>query len=761
MKKGKNIIGYNPETGEPIYEAPAQPVVEAPVEQPAEVPAAEAPVAQPAEVPAAEAPVAQPEAPVQPVEQPATPVAPIQPIKRSKKDIIGYNPETGEPIYKELAPGEKPKKSHKGLIIGIILALVLIAVAVVVLILVLGKKSGKSDEEYQTIIDDYGKSAERAISRYVDNEDELPTFNDIKKDIFYADYEIECDTIYINYDGTIYLAACSVDGKKIDKDITYGRKKEKPPVEDKITVYKIEYKNNTSYYIYDDVKNKNKVTADAKVYAEYNCENEGCYGYTYDSNVDDIVVNDGAIYVYNFKTKKKTELKDVDKDVKSVSLIVNDKKELLGLMIADEDKSDDTIYNAALYNYKKQKYVTDFIYNYYGSYLNKDYVTVSMTGGKQKVIDMDGEIVYEPENNGYISYYDGYYFERHGISSNTSPLKVLNANFKELITDIENYNAVVTSDGNLIVVECVTDENGYYALANKYYIYDNTGKRISESKEFDRVYLIVKDYAFVLIGNKVNFVNVKNNKEVEVFEMKDSYKVHTALSGWWNKEGKEDGLWFVVEDESVETGTEGRGLEYYYIPKTGEIDVVKVSAIGGYAKPVLYLYPEEETEVSVSFEHDNYLTTTYPKYKNNWTVKAYPNGDLYDKDGKYYYGLYWEEDGSSDVDFSEGFYVTKDNAIDFLEEKLTQIGLNARERNEFIMYWLPILEKNEKNLVYFELTEERNNFNRININPIPDSLLRLAIHVKKVDSKKDIKEQVLPHFERNGFVAVEWGGVIH
>ena len=77
------------------------------------------------------------------------------------------------------------------------------------------------------------------------------------------------------------------------------------------------------------------------------------------------------------------------------------------------------------------------------------------------------------------------------------------------------------------------------------------------------------------------------------------------------------------------------------------------------------------------------------------------------------------------------------------------------------MYWLPILEKNEKSLVYFELTDSRQNYNRLVINPKPDSLLRVAIHVKKVNKKTNIKEEKLPKFERKGFTAVEWGGVIH
>ena len=62
---------------------------------------------------------------------------------------------------------------------------------------------------------------------------------------------------------------------------------------------------------------------------------------------------------------------------------------------------------------------------------------------------------------------------------------------------------------------------------------------------------------------------------------------------------------------------------------------------------------------------------------------------------------------------------------------------------------------------YFEFTEERESYNKLLINPQPDSMLRVVIHIKKVDKKQNIKKQNLPTFERKGFTAVEWGGVIH
>lgn len=178
-------------------------------------------------------------------------------------------------------------------------------------------------------------------------------------------------------------------------------------------------------------------------------------------------------------------------------------------------------------------------------------------------------------------------------------------------------------------------------------------------------------------------------------------------------------------------------------------------------KPILYMYPVIDMNVTVKIEHPELLLTTYPKYNDGWNVHVLKDGSIYDSDNKYYYALYWDENNINKIDFNEGFYVTKDNAIDFLEDKLSIIGLNDRERNEFIMYWLPKLEDNGKSLVYFELTNERELNNRLIINPKPDSMLRINMHIKKVNKKISIKEQKLNTFVRHGFSVIEWGGTIH
>ena len=40
-------------------------------------------------------------------------------------------------------------------------------------------------------------------------------------------------------------------------------------------------------------------------------------------------------------------------------------------------------------------------------------------------------------------------------------------------------------------------------------------------------------------------------------------------------------------------------------------------------------------------------------------------------------------------------------------------------------------------------------------------MLRVSIHIKKVDKETEIREEKLTSFKRVGFSAVEWGGMVY
>lgn len=175
-------------------------------------------------------------------------------------------------------------------------------------------------------------------------------------------------------------------------------------------------------------------------------------------------------------------------------------------------------------------------------------------------------------------------------------------------------------------------------------------------------------------------------------------------------------------------------------------------------KPMIYLYPETKTEVTVKLGNPQRLTTTYPKYNNGWKVTAEPSGKLLGRDGREYYGLYWEGTNMLYRENNEGFVVKGEDTAQFLEEKLAILGLTEREAEEFIVYWLPKMEHNEYNYVRFASDLEIALDMPMNVSPKPDTVIRIMMITKKLDGPKALREQNLTPVERKGFTVVEWGG---
>ncbi|MBQ3592329.1 MAG: hypothetical protein II979_10335, partial [Clostridia bacterium] len=152
------------------------------------------------------------------------------------------------------------------------------------------------------------------------------------------------------------------------------------------------------------------------------------------------------------------------------------------------------------------------------------------------------------------------------------------------------------------------------------------------------------------------------------------------------------------------------------------------------------------------------LTHTYPAYHDGWTVLAAPDGTLTDPaTGREYYCLFWEGVSDIEYDFSEGFCVPGEDTAAFLEDALAKLGLNQREANEFIIYWLPRMEKNPCNLISFQ-TEAYTDNAVLTVEPAPDTMIRVFMAWKPLAEPVEIEPQTLTAPERTGFVVVEWGG---
>ena len=179
-------------------------------------------------------------------------------------------------------------------------------------------------------------------------------------------------------------------------------------------------------------------------------------------------------------------------------------------------------------------------------------------------------------------------------------------------------------------------------------------------------------------------------------------------------------------------------------------------------KPVIYLYPEAQTEVNVRLELNGRVTDSYPEYNNayGWTVTAEPDGQLTDEDGNQYPYLFWEGNIAIRPDLSKGFCVKGENTEAFLTDALFELGLTDTEAADFIEYWCSLMEQNKYNVITFQ-TAAYEDVSGLIISPEPDTVIRVNMLWYPVNKPVEIESQDLSAINpaiREGFTVVEWGG---
>ena len=140
---------------------------------------------------------------------------------------------------------------------------------------------------------------------------------------------------------------------------------------------------------------------------------------------------------------------------------------------------------------------------------------------------------------------------------------------------------------------------------------------------------------------------------------------------------------------------------------------------------------------------------------------AEPNGTLWDEKGQEYYALFWEGKPNRPLTPRDGFVIPVSETAAFLEKKLAELGLNRREANEFIMFWLPRMENNPYNLIHFA-GDDYEKLAVLNIVPKPETIIRVMMLTQALDYKITFPLQDLTPLKktRKGYTAVEWGGSV-
>lgn len=171
--------------------------------------------------------------------------------------------------------------------------------------------------------------------------------------------------------------------------------------------------------------------------------------------------------------------------------------------------------------------------------------------------------------------------------------------------------------------------------------------------------------------------------------------------------------------------------------------------------PNIYLYPEKSQMVDVKVFPNGEIISSYPLYKNGWSVKVEPNGSIENTPGYLFY------DATVTVKPpDQGWFVAHNQLYKFLKKTLFRYGLNKTEIRDFIVFWLATLPQSPYYAIYPIVNEKVEEICQLKINPTPDNLLRLWFAFKPLSKKIKIKSPVIPPLKRDGFTVIEWGGII-
>ncbi|MGB0932927.1 MAG: hypothetical protein ACPGU5_01505 [Lishizhenia sp.] len=175
-------------------------------------------------------------------------------------------------------------------------------------------------------------------------------------------------------------------------------------------------------------------------------------------------------------------------------------------------------------------------------------------------------------------------------------------------------------------------------------------------------------------------------------------------------------------------------------------------------KPVVYFYSTTKQEYTLEFPEDTKIDFTYPKLnQNRWIISANKKGVIETDETKYPY-LFWETSKPVTVDWTHGFIVNKENILSFLEDKLSEMNLNYKEKTDFITYWFPKMAKYDRVDIQF-LFNASYQKEILDIQVTPNvNAFRVFMFFKPSSGKTKLKPQIIEKAHRTPTFYLEWGG---
>ena len=173
--------------------------------------------------------------------------------------------------------------------------------------------------------------------------------------------------------------------------------------------------------------------------------------------------------------------------------------------------------------------------------------------------------------------------------------------------------------------------------------------------------------------------------------------------------------------------------------------------------PNIYLYPTESCNVKVTVEPNVQMVASSPFYNDGWNVRAYPDGSIPNTPGYLFYEAVVTVEKPA-----KGWCISSTEVGPFFKNILKAYGLNQVEIKDFLDYWQIRLNRSPYYAVYPIVKETLDKVCPLKIAPVPDTVFRLWFYITPVPEKRNLslEEPPVQPFERKGFTAVEWGGIL-
>lgn len=199
--------------------------------------------------------------------------------------------------------------------------------------------------------------------------------------------------------------------------------------------------------------------------------------------------------------------------------------------------------------------------------------------------------------------------------------------------------------------------------------------------------------------------------------------------------------------------------EFYYDGKdTYDVGIIELQC--DVDKPAIYIYPEENSQFQIQLilKNSTRITESIPEYNSGWDVFVEKSGRINSRYDYLFYEAYIIKIPSRQV--GTGWCISQKNLKNELNDILLKIGLNQKETNEFLDYWLYRLQDYKYYKIFPVVNEQLDEFVEIYITPQPQTIFRIWFFFHGSDNLEELPSPQIIDFNREGTTVIEWGGVL-